>query len=46
MGRILVMDGGWNAEQGAHSDLLTQGERYARFRARQSGGLLNQEASE
>ncbi|UWR02974.1 ABC transporter ATP-binding protein/permease [Ruegeria conchae] len=46
MDRILVMDGGRIVEQGGHSELLAQGELYAQFWARQSGGFLNPEAAE
>ncbi|WP_299890630.1 ABC transporter ATP-binding protein [uncultured Ruegeria sp.] len=46
MDRILVMDGGRIVEEGAHSELLSQGGLYAQFWARQSGGFMNPEAAE
>lgn len=46
MDRILVMDAGRIVEEGAHSELLSQGGLYAQFWARQSGGFMNPEAAE
>ncbi|MCB1342464.1 MAG: ATP-binding cassette domain-containing protein, partial [Pseudooceanicola sp.] len=41
MDRILVLDDGRIAEDGAHDKLLAREGLYARFWARQSGGFLN-----
>ena len=43
MDRIVVLDGGRVAEQGAHAALLNNGGLYARFWARQSGGFIGLE---
>ena len=41
MDRIIVLDQGQIAEQGTHSQLLSQSGLYARFWERQSGGFIN-----
>ncbi len=46
MDRIIVLDGGRVAEQGAHAELLAADGLYARFWNRQSGGFINLEAAE
>jgi ATP-binding cassette subfamily B multidrug efflux pump len=46
MDRIIVLDGGRVAEQGAHAELLVADGLYARFWNRQSGGFINLEAAE
>ncbi|MEL6476977.1 MAG: ATP-binding cassette domain-containing protein, partial [Pseudomonadota bacterium] len=46
MGRIVVLEDGRIAEQGSHDALLAQNGLYARFWARQSGGLIGVEAAE
>jgi ATP-binding cassette subfamily B multidrug efflux pump len=43
MDRIVVLDDGGIAEEGAHAALLARGGLYARFWGRQSGGFLNPE---
>ena len=43
MDRIVVLDQGRIAEQGAHAELLNAGGLYARFWARQSGGFIGSE---
>ncbi|MEM9708337.1 MAG: ABC transporter ATP-binding protein [Pseudomonadota bacterium] len=40
MDRIVVIDEGRIVEEGSHQSLLDQGELYARFWARQSGGFI------
>jgi ATP-binding cassette subfamily B multidrug efflux pump len=45
MDRIVVLDGGRVAEQGAHAELLAAGGLYASFWARQSGGFLGEDAA-
>ena len=45
MDRIIVLDGGKIAEDGAHDALLAKGGLYAGFWQRQSGGFLNTEAA-
>ncbi len=40
MDRIVVLDSGRIAEQGSHQELIARGGLYARFWARQSGGML------
>ena len=40
MDRIVVMDQGRIVEQGSHEDLLAQDGLYARYWARQSGGMI------
>ena len=43
MDRIVVLEDGRVAEQGAHAELLNAGGLYARFWARQSGGFIGSE---
>jgi ATP-binding cassette subfamily B multidrug efflux pump len=47
MDRIVVLEDGHIAEQGAHAELLKTGGLYAKFWARQSGGFIGlEEAAE
>ncbi|MEM9096946.1 MAG: ABC transporter ATP-binding protein [Pseudomonadota bacterium] len=46
MDRIVVMEQGRIAEEGSHHELLAQDGLYARFWARQSGGMIGVEAAE
>ena len=41
MDRIIVLDDGFIAENGSHSELLESGGLYAKFWHRQSGGFLS-----
>jgi ATP-binding cassette subfamily B multidrug efflux pump len=41
MDRIVVLDDGAIAEEGAHAELLARGGLYARFWNRQSGGFID-----
>ena len=46
MDRIVVLEGGRVAEEGAHAQLLARGGLYAGFWDRQSGGFIGLEAAE
>jgi len=46
MDRIVVLEDGRVAEEGAHAELLARGGLYAGFWARQSGGFIGTEAAE
>ncbi|MBY8976288.1 ABC transporter ATP-binding protein [Rhodobacteraceae bacterium NNCM2] len=45
MDRIVVLDAGRIAEQGSHDELIARDGLYARFWARQSGGMIGADAA-